>query len=208
MTFEWIDSVAFNQDGLVPVVVTEAMSGQLLMLAYASREALERTATTKQAWFFSRSRKNLWRKGETSGNTMQVTSITLDCDSDAVRYQVIPAGPACHTGAFSCFHNTVEGKVELGLAPLEELDRVIAQRKRDMPEGSYVSKLLADGTAKMARKVAEESTEVVLAALTETPLRLVSETADLFFHAMVLLESAGLSLKDVAEELAHRRKNG
>jgi phosphoribosyl-ATP pyrophosphohydrolase/phosphoribosyl-AMP cyclohydrolase len=205
VTQDWIDSVIFDDRGLVPVIVTGAARGQLLMLAYASREALEKTASTRQAWFYSRSRQRLWMKGETSGNTMQVTSVTLDCDRDAVHYQVIPSGPACHTGAFSCFHETVIGEVQAGLEPFEELDRVIAQRKREMPEGSYVSALLKAGTPRIARKVAEESTEVILAALTETPERLASEAADLLFHTMVLLASAGLSLNDVATELARRR---
>lgn len=217
----WVDRVKYDDAGLVPVVATDARSGRLLMLAYANREALERTVKAGEAHFFSRSRRTLWHKGETSGNTMKVTAVLLDCDADAVCYQVIPAGPACHTGAQSCFFERAWGAGDAGtpvalpdqrewegldLGALGKLAAVIEQRKRDMPEGSYVARLLRGGPAAAARKTGEEATETILAALTEDDTRLVSEVADLWFHSLVLLAARGRSLGDVCEELGKRSK--
>ena len=211
--------------GLVPVVVTDATSDRLLMLAYADREALQRTVETGQAHFHSRSRRTLWRKGQTSGNTMEVTSVALDCDSDAVCYEVLPSGPACHTGAVSCFVNRVWAAArptggglhrssEAGqqfvrsarTQVLADLFAVIERRKREMPQGSYVASLLKGGTTSVARKVGEEAIETILAALGEDDKRLGSEVADLWFHSLVLLAARGGSLADVCDELAERRR--
>jgi len=203
---QWISTLKFDQAGLCPVIVTDATTGQLLMLAYANREALALTLATQQAWFFSRSRHALWKKGESSGNTLCLRSITLDCDRDTVRYEVLPSGPTCHTGAYSCFFDRVWGDSEREQGNmLRELDRVIAQRKREMPAGSYTAKLLQDGIPKIARKIGEESTEVILASLNESPERLVSEVADLWYHSLVLLAARGKSLDDVMNELSGRR---
>ena len=218
----WIDGLCFDDAGLVPVVVVDTAGARVLMLAYASREALALSARTREAWFFSRSRQRLWKKGETSGNTMEVLSITVDCDSDAVLYEVKPSGPACHTGARSCFFNVVAGRPEPAqpvqgqpdqsqpdqsrLGILDEIDQVIDARKRLMPEGSYVAQLLKGGPPAVARKVGEEATETLVAGLSESPARLVSEVADLIFHSLVLLASRGKSLWDVVEELRKRRK--
>jgi phosphoribosyl-ATP pyrophosphohydrolase/phosphoribosyl-AMP cyclohydrolase len=202
------------------------------MLAYADREALQWTVRSGEAHFFSRSRKTLWHKGGISGDVMKVAAVLLDCDADAVCYEVVPAGPACHTGAESCFFECIWGvEGEKGpdacdlfgsvLGPagkrsadagtlriLARLASVIEQRKKHMPAGSYVVRLLQGGAAGAARKVGEEAAETIVAALAEDDTRLVSEVADLWFHSMVLLASRDRSLEDVCEELASRDKGG
>ncbi len=175
---------------LTPVVVQDVDTGRVLMLAYADDEAQRRTRETGQAWFWSRSRGELWHKGATSGNTLAVEEIRDDCDGDALLYRVRPAGPACHTGAESCF------------APW--LWRVIKEREAMRPEGSYVVRLLDGGPAAPARKVAEEGVEVVLAAIGESDDRLVEEVADLWFHALVVLAARGLDPTLVDDELRRR----
>ncbi|HEY7177940.1 MAG TPA: bifunctional phosphoribosyl-AMP cyclohydrolase/phosphoribosyl-ATP diphosphatase HisIE [Gaiella sp.] len=176
---------------LTPVIVQDADSGRVLMLAYADEQALRRTRETGDAWFWSRSRQELWHKGATSGNTMAVEEIRDDCDGDALLYRVRPNGPACHTGAESCF------------APW--LWRVVAERAATRPEGSYVAGLLADGPAAAARKVGEEGVEAALAGAAETDERLVEELADLWFHSYVLLAARGLQPSAVEDELRRRR---
>jgi phosphoribosyl-ATP pyrophosphohydrolase/phosphoribosyl-AMP cyclohydrolase len=175
---------------LIPVIVQDADSGRVLMLAYADEEALRRTRETGEAWFWSRSRRELWHKGATSGNTMAVEEIRDDCDGDAVLYRVRPNGPACHTGAESCF------------APW--LWRVVAERAVTRPEGSYVASLLEGGLAAAARKVGEEGVEAALAGVTESNERLVEELADLWFHSYVLLAARGLQPSAVEDELRRR----
>ena len=175
---------------LTPVVVQDTGSGRVLMLAYADDEAVRRTRETGEAWFWSRSRQEHWRKGATSGNTMAVEEIRDDCDGDALLYRVRPAGPACHTGAETCF------------APW--LWRVVAKRAQERPEGSYVARLLADGPGAAARKVGEEGVEAALAGVTESDERLVEELADLWFHSYVLLAARGLDPSRVEEELERR----
>jgi phosphoribosyl-ATP pyrophosphohydrolase/phosphoribosyl-AMP cyclohydrolase len=175
---------------LTPVVVQDAQTNRVLMLAYADDEALRRTRQTGEAWFWSRSRQELWHKGGTSGNTLAVDEIRDDCDGDALLYRVRPNGPACHTGAESCF------------APW--LWRVVAERALTRPEGSYVAKLLDEGAAAAARKVGEEGVEAALAAVTESDERLVEELADLWFHSYVLLAARGLQPSAVEDELRRR----
>ena len=175
---------------LIPVIVQDADSGRVLMLAYADEEALGKTRETGEAWFWSRSRQEPWHKGATSGNTLAVEEIRDDCDGDALLYRVRPNGPACHTGAESCF------------APW--LWRVVAERAATRPEGSYVAGLLADGPAGAARKVGEEGVEAALAAVGESDERLVEELADLWFHSYVLLASRGLQPSAIEEELRRR----
>jgi phosphoribosyl-ATP pyrophosphohydrolase/phosphoribosyl-AMP cyclohydrolase len=177
-------------EALTPVIVQDAATNRVLMLAYANNEALDRTRETGEAWFWSRSRGELWHKGATSGNTMAVEEIADDCDGDAVLYRVRPAGPACHTGAESCF------------APW--LWRVVAERAATRPAGSYVAALLEAGPAAAARKVGEEGVEAALAAVTETDERLVEEIADLWFHSYVLLAARGLQPSAVEDELRRR----
>jgi phosphoribosyl-AMP cyclohydrolase / phosphoribosyl-ATP pyrophosphohydrolase len=175
---------------LTPVVVQDADSDAVLMLAYADEEALRRTRESGEAWFWSRSRRELWRKGATSGNTLAVVEIRDDCDGDALLYRVRPAGPVCHTGAESCF------------APW--LWRVIRERQELRPEGSYVIGLLDAGPAAAAQKVGEEGVEVALAGVGESDERLIEELADLWFHSYVLLAARGLSPAEVERELERR----
>jgi phosphoribosyl-AMP cyclohydrolase / phosphoribosyl-ATP pyrophosphohydrolase len=175
---------------LVPVIVQDVETGRVLMLAYANDEALDRTRETGEAWFWSRSRNELWHKGATSGNTMAVDEIADDCDGDALLYRVRPNGPACHTGAESCF------------APW--LWRIVAERAATRREGSYVAGLLDAGPAAAARKVGEEGVEAALAGASETDERLIEELADLWFHSYVLLAARGLQPSAVEDELRRR----
>jgi phosphoribosyl-AMP cyclohydrolase / phosphoribosyl-ATP pyrophosphohydrolase len=175
---------------LIPVIVQDADTGRVLMLAYADDEAVRRTRETGEAWFWSRSRRELWHKGATSGNTLAVEEIRDDCDGDALLYRVRPNGPACHTGAESCF------------APW--LWRVVKEREQTRPEGSYVVSLLDAGPATAARKVGEEGLEAALAGTGESDERLVSELADLWFHSYVLLAARGLTPSAVEDELRRR----
>lgn len=202
----------FGADGLVPVVAQDHRNGNVLMLAWATREALEQTASTGEAHYWSRSRKVLWRKGETSGHTQKVEEIRLDCDGDTVLYRVDQQGPACHTGQPTCFSTVVKkdgsvtAEAETGGHLLTRLATTIAQRATEKPAGSYTVKLLDKGIAKVSQKVGEEAVEVVVAANAEDPGRLASESADLLYHLLVLLQSRGLSLDDVLRELESREK--
>jgi phosphoribosyl-ATP pyrophosphohydrolase/phosphoribosyl-AMP cyclohydrolase len=171
-------------------VVQDADTGRVLMLAWMDEEAERRTRATGEAWFWSRSRQELWHKGATSGNTLAVEEVRDDCDGDAVVVRVRPSGPACHTGSLSCF------------APA--LWRTVSERARTRPEGSYVAGLLDEGVAACARKVGEEAVEVAVAALAESDERLVEEVADLWFHSYVLLASRGLDPAAVEDELSRR----
>ena len=204
-------NVEFDQNGLVPVVAQDAATGDVLTLAYANREALEKTLSSGEAHYYSRSRSELWRKGATSGNTQRVVEVRLDCDGDALLYRVEPRGPACHTGESSCFYTTLAGE-GVGISPadhdvgfgtmIERLAGTIAQRHREMPEGSYTAGLIQQGTDRLAQKVGEEAVEVVVAALADE--RLAEETADLVYHLLVLLEERGVGLEDVARVLHDR----
>ena len=177
---------------LIPAIVQDADDGRVLMLAYMDEEALRRTRETGEAWFWSRSRGELWHKGETSGNTLAVVELRDDCDGDAILLRVRPAGPVCHTGSLSCF------------APW--LWRRVAERAKERPQGSYVAGLLAEGPAAAARKVGEEGVEAALAGVNESDDRLVEELADLWFHSYVLLAARGLDPAAVEDELRKRVK--
>jgi phosphoribosyl-ATP pyrophosphohydrolase/phosphoribosyl-AMP cyclohydrolase len=197
----------FNEQGLAPAVAQDARTDEVLLLAWMNAEAWQRTLATMQAHFWSRSRNALWRKGETSGNTMQVTEVLLDCDEDAVLLRVIPAGPACHTGGRTCFFNRVAGEPQVEESGiLHRLDGVIHDRKANPREGSYTCALFAKGTAHIAQKVGEEATETVVAALGQSDKRVVSEAADLIYHTLVLLAARNLRLADVESELSRRHK--
>ncbi|MGI8649609.1 MAG: bifunctional phosphoribosyl-AMP cyclohydrolase/phosphoribosyl-ATP diphosphatase HisIE [Rubrobacter sp.] len=201
----------FDENGLVPVVMQDADTGDVLTLAYANLEAVEKTLSTGEAHFYSRSRQELWHKGATSGNTQSVVEVRLDCDGDSLLYRVIPDGPACHTGESTCFYRTLAGEgvgiagsstdVAFGVM-VERLAGVIAERHREMPEGSYTASLFDRGTARVAQKVGEEGVEVVIAALTDD--KLPEETADLVYHLLVLLEDRGVGLDAVAKVLQDR----
>jgi phosphoribosyl-ATP pyrophosphohydrolase/phosphoribosyl-AMP cyclohydrolase len=205
-----LDDVAFGADGLVTVVTQDAASGEILMLAHADREALEATLATGEAHYHSRSRGELWRKGATSGHLQRVRTVTLDCDGDAVRYQVEPAGPACHTGARSCFHRPLAYDAATGSAvPADAygvLQRVVDARLATLPEGSYVTQLHERGPGYVAQKVVEEAGESVVAALEHDDDGLREEAADLLFHLTVLLRERGLGLDDVARVLLARHE--
>ncbi len=203
-----LEDVKFDERGLVPVVMQDARTGEVLTLAWANREALEKTLETGFAHFYSRSRQKLWKKGEESGNVQEVVEVTLDCDGDAVLYKVLPHGPACHTGKHSCFHNPVEKKdapPDLG----EVTARVFATieaRLRELPEGSYVAKLHRAGLDRVLKKIAEEAGEVILAAKNRDKDELRWEAADLYFHLLLVLAELGLTPEDLAAELDRRHR--
>jgi phosphoribosyl-ATP pyrophosphohydrolase/phosphoribosyl-AMP cyclohydrolase len=193
---------------LIPVIVQDLNSRQVLMTAFMNETAYQRTLESGQAWFWSRSRQELWHKGATSGHYLNVRGISLDCDRDAILLQVDPEGPACHTNATSCFFNQVKATATGSTAAevSRELWDVIGQRLADRPEGSYVAKLAAGGLDRFAKKIGEEATEVVIAAKNRDPAELTREMADLWFHCYLLLARAGLRPEDIWDELARRRR--
>jgi phosphoribosyl-AMP cyclohydrolase / phosphoribosyl-ATP pyrophosphohydrolase len=190
-------------DGLVPAVVQDAVSGQVLMLGYMNREALLATVQTGEVTFFSRSKGRLWVKGETSGHKLKLVGIVPDCDDDTLLVLANPTGPTCHEGTQSCFGDTVSAQAQQ-LSFLSKLESVIAQRIAEKPEGSYTARIWAEGPSRMAQKVGEEGVEVALAGVTQDDHRLINETADLLFHVALLLKSRNLSLSHVAAELEKR----
>jgi len=197
-------TVRFDEHGLVPAIVQDAHTREVLTLAYMNAESLVRTLETGQTWFWSRSRNELWHKGATSGNTQNVVTLTTDCDNDAIVVLVEPAGPACHTGARSCFdveHTDIGGL-------LNELYALIESRERERPEGSYTTYLFDKGLDKILKKVGEESAETIVAAKNEDRQPFVGEVSDLLYHLLVLLVARRVSLDDVRVELAKRRSAG
>ncbi|HJY26483.1 MAG TPA: bifunctional phosphoribosyl-AMP cyclohydrolase/phosphoribosyl-ATP diphosphatase HisIE [Pyrinomonadaceae bacterium] len=200
-----IDDLKFDERGLIPAIVQDARTREVLTLAYMNRDSLVRTIETGQTWFWSRSRNELWHKGETSGNTQNVVSLHSDCDNDAIVVLVSPAGPACHTGARSCFDT--ETNEDLGLL-LRDLYELIDSRERERPEGSYTTYLFNNGLDKILKKVGEESAETIIAAKNEDSTRLTAEVADLIYHLLVLLVARGVSLDEIRAEMASRRVAG
>jgi phosphoribosyl-ATP pyrophosphohydrolase/phosphoribosyl-AMP cyclohydrolase len=194
--------------GLLPVVVQDADDGTVLMLAWANEAAFEATERTGEAHFWSRSRDELWRKGATSGNTMRVVSLALDCDADAILYRVDPAGPACHTGAPSCFETETDttDTTDAPAFSLAELEGVIASRRQAAPEASYTARLLAEGAGRPAVKVVEEAGELATAALAGSDQEVVAEAADLVYHALVLLAARNVPLERVVGALGERHR--
>jgi phosphoribosyl-ATP pyrophosphohydrolase/phosphoribosyl-AMP cyclohydrolase len=195
------EGLVFDASGLLPVIAQDRDSGDVLMLAWANAEAVARTAETGLAHFWSRSRKALWQKGETSGNALRVVEARADCDKDALLLVVEPAGPACHTGTRTCFGETSPTAAGMPF----ELARVVRERAQAKPEESYTARLLAKGQAAVLKKIGEEATEVVLAATGESDARLAEESADLLFHLLVALHQRGVPLARVMEELRRRR---
>ena len=187
--------------GLVPAIIQDALSRQVLMMGYMNREAYDKTLATGLVTFWSRSRNELWTKGETSGNLLHLVSIKADCDHDTLLVEAIPDGPTCHTGTDTCWG---EENVSNPLLFLSELQSFIDQRKQEMPEGSYTTSLFTKGVNKIAQKVGEEALETVIEATNGTVEHLVYEASDLLYHLIVLLTEKGLRIEDVAEEL-HRR---
>lgn len=223
-----VDELKFDEHGLIPAVVQDANTREVLTLAYLNAESLERTMTTGETWFWSRSRQELWHKGETSGNTQRVVDLILDCDRDALVVMVEPAGPACHTGERTCFHNAIEpnqgpkskdqnpkvisspsriemsGSQDLGDL-LNRLYALIESRRRERPAGSYTTYLFKEGLDKILKKVGEESAETIIAAKNPDSEPLVAEISDLLYHLLVLLVERGIALDDIWLELARRQ---
>ncbi len=198
------EELKFDENGLIPTIVVDAISKEVLTLAYMNKESLEITLREKRTCFWSRSRKELWRKGETSGNVQHVVSITADCDKDALIIKVEKDGPACHTGAESCFFNTLfinEEKSEFSLKGLYEL---LLGRKETRPEGSYTTYLFDKGVDKILKKVGEECTEVIIAGKADDKKETIYEIADLAYHVMVLMAQMGITVEEVQSELASR----
>jgi phosphoribosyl-AMP cyclohydrolase / phosphoribosyl-ATP pyrophosphohydrolase len=198
------DDIRYDERGLVPCIVQDWRTGEVLTLAYMNAEALNKTRETGEMHFWSRSRDELWHKGGTSGNTQTVKALRLDCDGDALLALVEPAGPACHTGERTCFHNG-EFDPPAPHEALPALERVLAQRDEDRPDGSYTARLLAD-PPKIGVKVREEADEVARAAQEEPDDRVAEEAADVLYHLDVLLRSRGLGLADAEEVLNSRRR--
>ena len=199
-----IESLNFDEKGLIPVIVVDADSKQVLTLAYMNRESLRISVEKELTCFYSRSRQQLWLKGETSGNYQHIVSITADCDRDALEILVEPDGPACHLGNFSCFSNPLWQSASRHTFSPDELMALLRQRSEEHPEGSYTTYLFDKGLDKILKKVGEECTEVIIAAKAEDRKETVYELADLAYHAMVLMVQAGISMKDVRQELASR----
>ena len=232
-----IEDLKFDEYGLIPAIVQDAQTREVLTLAYMNRESLERTVATSSTWFWSRSRSELWHKGETSGNTLRVIELILDCDQDAIVVLVQPAGPACHTGERTCFHNAIGSDVQ-GLTSdtqrsvevpqskvwtsesrndnreaedlgvlLNQLYDLVESRKRERPEGSYTTYLFDEGLDKILKKVGEESAETIIAAKNKNTNGLVAEVSDLIYHLLVLLVERGVSLDEIRQEMAQREKH-
>ena len=199
-----IEKLKFDEKGLIPAIVVDAYSGEVLTLAYMNRESLQISMERGLTCFYSRSRQELWLKGETSGNYQHIVSITADCDYDALRVYVQKDGPACHTGAESCFYNELWESDELSRFTMDDLMELIRGRKTNPQEGSYTTYLFSKGLDKILKKVGEESTEVIVAAKNEDKAETVYEISDLVYHVMVLMIEMGISLEDIRAELAGR----
>lgn len=205
-----IENVKFNERGLVPAIAQDVKTGAVLMLAYMNEESLKLTLETGYATYYSRSRQKLWKKGEESGHVQKVRAIRYDCDGDTLLLQVEQTGPACHTGEYTCFHHTLSELIEgeapsKGSAVLQEVYNVILDRMANPVEGSYTNYLLDKGVEKIAKKVGEEATETVIAAIKGNKDEVRYEASDLLYHLLVLLAQQGVTLEEVWTELASRR---
>ena len=205
-----VDELDFSKGGgLVSVVVQHHRSGQVLMVGFANREAVQKTLDTRRAWFFSRSRQALWEKGETSGHYLDVKGVRVDCDADAMVYVCEPHGPTCHTGAPSCFFQTLDDVVDVetsGEASAQLFDTILARQQSGDPGSSYVARLLSEGVDRVAQKVGEEAVETVIAAKNADREEVAREVADLWFHTFILLAQQGMTPEDVWKVLASRRR--
>lgn len=198
-----INKLKFDEKGLIPAIVVDDKTGSVLTLAYMNKESLEISINEKKTCFWSRSRQELWRKGETSGNYQHIVSITADCDLDALEVRVIKDGPACHTGAESCFYEEVFGEKKQPFA-LDNLMNMLKQRKAELPENSYTTYLFQKGLDKILKKVGEECTEVIIAAKDKDKAETIYEISDLVYHTLVLMIESGIELDDIRAELASR----
>ena len=198
-----IEKLKFDEKGLIPAIVVDDDTGKVLTLAYMNRESLQISLEKKMTCFWSRSRQELWLKGETSGNYQHIVSINADCDCDALEVRVKKDGPACHTGAESCFHNPVMGEQKEKFQ-LEGLYQLLLSRQKELPEGSYTTYLFRKGIDKILKKVGEECTEVIIAGKADDKAETIYEIADLAYHVMVLMVQMGISVEDIRNELASR----
>ena len=189
-----------KNNGLVPVIIQDSTTDKVLMLAFMNQDAYQKTVEDQKVTFYSRSRQELWTKGETSGNELLVKDILLDCDKDTLLIKAEPTGPVCHTGNDTCFEEINDRNADF----LYSLEKIISDRKKSSPEGSYTAKLFASGLNKITQKVGEEATEVVIAALNEKDEQFKNETADLLYHLLVLLQAKGVSLSEINNVLANR----
>ena len=208
-----LDSIKYDEKGLVPVVVQAEDSKEVLMLGYMNKESLQKTIETKKAWFYSRKRKKLWQKGETSGNYLEVKDILYDCDEDTLLIKVIPKGPTCHTGNYSCFYRKLLENVECSAKAepskfdiINERVDVIDSRFSERPEGSYIAKLFAGGKERILKKVGEEASEVIIASMSDNRADTIYEAADLLFHLLIALRYDKITVEEVMGELKSRRK--
>ncbi|MFJ5770372.1 bifunctional phosphoribosyl-AMP cyclohydrolase/phosphoribosyl-ATP diphosphatase HisIE [Psychrobacillus sp. NPDC093180] len=200
-------NLKYDDNGLIPVIVQHAVTREVLTLAYMNEESYNKTVETKETWFFSRSRQELWHKGETSGNTQKVVSIRTDCDSDALVVEVLPTGPACHTGEDTCFHNSLEKFDEtVGYNVVTSLINTIKERQQTMPEGAYTTYLFEKGVDKICKKVGEESAEVIIASKNDDAEELKWEAADLIYHLLVLLQNQQVNFYDLLQVLQKRHE--
>lgn len=210
-----MEKVRFDEKGLIPAIVQDATTKEVLTLAYMNQISLEKSIETRETWFYSRSRQELWHKGATSGNTQTIVEMKLDCDQDAIVVLVNPAGPACHTGAISCFSESIlkeeiTVKNEASLADyqiLMDLEQIIDQREKERPEGAYTTYLFEEGVDKILKKVGEEASEVIIAAKNRNQEELKWEASDLLYHLFVLLREQGLPFKEVLNVLQERHLN-
>ena len=198
-----LDELKFDEKGLIPAIVVDDETGKVLTLAYMNRESLKISMEKGLTCFWSRSRQELWLKGETSGNYQHIVSITADCDMDALEVRVKKDGPACHTGEESCFHNPILGE-KADKFQLEGLYQLLLSRKKELPEGSYTTYLFQKGLDKILKKVGEESTEVIIAGKAEDKAETIYEIADLAYHVLVLMVQMGISVEEIRAELASR----
>lgn len=199
-----IEELKFDEKGLIPAVIQDYKTREVLTVAYMNKESLDITIREQRTCFWSRSRQELWRKGETSGNVQHVVSISADCDGDSLLVKVIPTGPACHTGAVSCFYEEIYNELEKNSINIEELYQLIKDRKDNMQEGSYTSYLFEKGREKILKKIGEESTEVVIGAMKDDRQETIFEISDLCYHTLVLMVEMNISTADILEELASR----
>jgi len=207
MTVE-LNKLKFDEHGLIPAVVQDIRTREVLTLAYMNAESLARTVETKETWFWSRSRNALWHKGETSGNTQRVIELLPDCDGDAIVVLVEPAGPACHTGARSCFESAGVYEQTTPDQLFDRLYALVKERERNRPSGSYTTYLFNEGLDKILKKFGEESTETIVAAKNDEDERLIAEVSDLVYHLIVLLVARGITLDQIRAELGRRRAAG
>ncbi|MEC0241394.1 bifunctional phosphoribosyl-AMP cyclohydrolase/phosphoribosyl-ATP diphosphatase HisIE [Paenibacillus dokdonensis] len=213
------EKIIFDAEGLVPAIVQDAASKEVLMMAYMNKESLKRSIESGETWFWSRSRQELWHKGATSGNTQKIVSAHYDCDGDTLLFLVKPAGPACHTGETTCFYRGITSPALAAkgagedadlerhrFAVLEELEQVIAQREKERPEGAYTTYLFDKGVDKILKKVGEETAETIIAAKNKDNAELRLEVSDLIYHLLVLLQERKLPLDEVMAELDRRHE--